>query len=85
MKLQIKPSFASSFSPAEHSTILGKQIFPVSLREPDFRRSHSDYLLYDGERKGEKLETARQNLLDYCQMDTFAMVRIVEKLRELIG
>ncbi len=33
----------------------------------------------------ETLKTARQNLLDYCRLDTLAMVRIVDRLRGLVG
>ena len=40
--------------------------------------------MYEGKLKGETLEAARRNLIDYCRMDTLAMVRIVERLRELI-
>ena len=41
--------------------------------------------MYEGKLEDLTLETARQNLLDYCRMDTLAMVRIVERLRELAG
>ena len=41
--------------------------------------------MYEGKLEDLTLETARKNLLDYCRMDTLAMVRIVERLRELAG
>jgi hypothetical protein len=41
--------------------------------------------MYEGRLEGEARETARRSLLEYCQMDTLAMVRIVEKLREFVG
>ena len=41
--------------------------------------------MYEGRLEGEARETARRNLLDYCRMDTLAMVRIVERLREIAG
>jgi CRISPR/Cas system-associated exonuclease Cas4 (RecB family) len=41
--------------------------------------------MYEGRRRGDAVESARRNLLDYCQMDTLAMVRIVEKLQALAG
>jgi hypothetical protein len=41
--------------------------------------------MYAGNLSGEAFETARQNLLKYCRMDTLAMVRVVERLRELAG
>lgn len=40
--------------------------------------------MYSGDLSGEALETVRRNLLKYCQMDTLAMVRIVERFRELV-
>ncbi|RMG39968.1 MAG: hypothetical protein D6732_03550, partial [Methanobacteriota archaeon] len=33
----------------------------------------------------EKVAALRKNLLDYCRLDTLAMVRLLEKLRELVG
>ena len=33
---------------------------------------------------GEELEQTRKNLLEYCKLDTFAMVKVWEKLREAI-
>ena len=32
----------------------------------------------------EELEQTRKNLLEYCKLDTFAMVKVWEKLREAI-
>lgn len=29
------------------------------------------------------IEKTRKDLLDYCKMDTFAMVKILEKLKEI--
>jgi len=31
----------------------------------------------------EDIERTRENLLEYCKMDTFAMVKILEKLKQL--
>ena len=31
------------------------------------------------------LRIVRGNLIDYCRLDTMAMVKIVERLRELVG
>ena len=31
---------------------------------------------------GEELEQTRRNLLEYCKLDTFAMVKVWEKLKE---
>ena len=33
-------------------------------------------------RKKEELEEWREHLLRYCELDTFAMVKVLEKLRE---
>ena len=41
--------------------------------------------MYEGRLEDLMFETARQNLLDYCRMDTLAMVRIVERLRQIAG
>lgn len=41
--------------------------------------------LFDGRVAGEEVSAAREALLDYCRLDTLAMVTIVEKLRGLIG
>ena len=41
--------------------------------------------LYEGKVVGNAAETARMNLLNYCRLDTLAMVGIVGKLRELVG
>lgn len=32
----------------------------------------------------EELETWREHLLRYCELDTFAMVKVLEKLREAV-
>jgi hypothetical protein len=32
----------------------------------------------------EELERTRRNLLKYCELDTFAMVKVWEKLREAV-
>ena len=40
--------------------------------------------LHEGKVVGDAAETVRKNLTDYCRMDTLAMGRIVERLRELI-
>ena len=41
--------------------------------------------IYEGKVVGDTAEIARMNLLDYCRLDTLAMVGIVGKLRELVG
>ena len=33
----------------------------------------------------EEAEKTRYNLLKYCELDTYAMVKVWEKLREVIG
>ena len=38
--------------------------------------------MVNGTFKGDVVETRRQ-LLEYCKMDTFAMVRILDKLRQV--
>ena len=30
-------------------------------------------------------ERARQSLLKYCELDTYAMVKVWEKLKEIVG
>ena len=40
--------------------------------------------LYDGKVVGDAAETIRKDLIDYCRLDTLAMVKIVGRLRELI-
>jgi hypothetical protein len=61
----------------------------LSYAEMEIAEGQSASLLfgdmYDGKLAGETLKTARQNLLDYCRMDTLAMVRIVDRLRELVS
>ena len=37
-----------------------------------------------GEMDQEEMEQTRQNLLKYCGLDTYAMVKVWEKLREAI-
>ncbi len=39
--------------------------------------------MYEGRTVGDAADTVRKNLIDYCQLDTLAMVRIVERLRKL--
>ena len=34
---------------------------------------------------GEELEQTRRNLLEYCKLDTYAMVKVLEKLQEVAG
>lgn len=41
--------------------------------------------LFEGAVVGDAAELVRQNLVDYCRLDTLAMVRIVERLRELVA
>ena len=41
--------------------------------------------MFQGAVVGDAAEIVRENLIDYCRLDTLAMVRIVEKLRELAG
>jgi hypothetical protein len=41
--------------------------------------------LLQGQIPPEQIPALRQNLLDYCERDTFAMVKLVEKLRALAG
>ncbi len=40
--------------------------------------------MYEGTVVGDAAEIVRKNLIDYCRLDTLAMVRIVGRLRELI-
>ena len=40
-------------------------------------------LFVAGEIPPEQPDKTRQDLLDYCERDTWAMVRLVERLREL--
>ena len=37
-----------------------------------------------GEMQPDELQTCRENLLKYCGLDTLAMVRVWEKLREAV-
>jgi hypothetical protein len=39
----------------------------------------------EGRVVGGAAERVRESLIEYCRMDTFAMFRIVERLRELVG
>jgi CRISPR/Cas system-associated exonuclease Cas4 (RecB family) len=61
----------------------------LSYAEMEIAEGQSASLLfgdiYDGKLEGETLKTARQNLRDYCRLDTLAMVRIVDRLRELVA
>ncbi len=41
--------------------------------------------MFEGTVVGDAAEIVRQNLIDYCRLDTLAMVRIVERLREIVG
>ena len=41
--------------------------------------------MVEGRVPGERLRATRKALLDYCRLDTQAMVTIVEKLRALVG
>ena len=41
--------------------------------------------MYEGTVVGDAAEIVRNNLIDYCRLDTFAMVRIVGKLRDLVA
>jgi hypothetical protein len=41
--------------------------------------------MYEGRAVGDAAETVRKNLIEYCQLDTLAMVRIMGRLRELVG
>ena len=41
--------------------------------------------MFQGTVVGDAAEIVRENLIDYCRLDTLAMVRIVEQLRELAG
>jgi hypothetical protein len=41
--------------------------------------------MYEGTVVGDAAEIVRGDLIDYCRLDTMAMVMIVEKLRALIG
>ncbi len=41
--------------------------------------------MFQGTVVGDAAEIVRENLIDYCRLDTLAMVRIVGKLRELVG
>ena len=40
--------------------------------------------LYDGKVVGDAAESIRKDLIDYCQLDTLAMVKIVGRLREMV-
>ena len=40
--------------------------------------------MFEGTVVGDAAEIARENLIDYCRLDTLAMVRIVGRLRELV-
>ena len=41
--------------------------------------------MYEGKVAGDAAEVVRGNLIDYCRLDTMAMVAIVGRLRELVG
>jgi hypothetical protein len=41
--------------------------------------------MVDGRVTGDEIRTTREALLDYCRLDTLAMVTIVAKLRALLG
>ena len=41
--------------------------------------------MYEGAVAGDDAEAIRGNLIDYCRLDTLAMVEIVGRLRELIA
>ena len=41
--------------------------------------------IVDGRVTGDKVRATREALLDYCRLDTLAMVTIVTKLRALLG
>jgi hypothetical protein len=41
--------------------------------------------MYEGTVAGDAAEIVRGNLIDYCRLDTLAMVKIVGRLRELVG
>jgi aryl carrier-like protein len=40
--------------------------------------------MHEGTLVGEAAETVRENLIEYCGLDTLAMLKIVERLRELV-
>ena len=39
----------------------------------------------EGTLVGEAAEATRENLIQYCRLDTLAMLKIVERLRELVA
>jgi len=41
--------------------------------------------MYDGIVVGDAADLVCENLIEYCRMDTLAMVKIVERLQALVG
>ncbi|MDC1294985.1 DUF2779 domain-containing protein [Myxococcota bacterium] len=69
--------------------VLPTQVTEISYADLEIAEGQSAALtfgnMYEGRLKCEAREAARQNLLDYCRMETLATVRIVERLRALAG
>jgi len=67
---------ASSVAGVEE-LVRGGESFDVVVTDLNFERVGGDHMDAAGRKK------VRRNLLAYCERDTLAMVRIVERLREL--
>ena len=53
---------------------------------PDFARVALERLLWGGETVGgEERSRLREDLLGYCERDTLALARLLERLRSLAG
>jgi hypothetical protein len=57
------------------------------LKIKDGSIANSEYLIIklNNEKNSEKFLEIKNHLIDYCKMDTFAMIEILKKLRELIN
>ena len=84
-KLIYKPQMNGSYSIKAVLPALVPELSYDNLEIHEGGSAMSSYeeLIY--EKDNDKISQVRNNLLEYCKMDTFAMVKIVEALRKLLN
>jgi hypothetical protein len=80
------PEFRGSFSIKKVLPALVPDLSYAGLEVADGEAAITRFArMARGEITGDAVETTRQQLLDYCELDTYAMVRLHETLSHLIA
>jgi hypothetical protein len=82
-KLYYEPEMQGSFSIKSVVPVLAPELTYDTLEVQDGQMAMDAFVRLQNETDLMKLAELRQQLLDYCRMDTLAMVRILEELEKL--